>query len=210
MESPSLKNLSGKLIDLEIQIFEVWSLRKWDRMSSGVSDEGAYYHCIYEGLCRELIHTVRGASDEWAHMSDVLRLWVTINKSRIVSIGHELYIWRLVSRTHYAVRGGHRMRARVTNCACAGGVCCELIYAVRGAHGAREMGTRESCTAYVSHKQWVTNCIFVGSCRELRDIQFVARIGWGLVREPPKNGKIALLLATNRWYVVKCVSQKRN
>jgi len=27
---------------------------------------------------------------------------------------------------------------------------------------------------------------------------------------PPKNGEIALLLATNRGYVVKCVSQKRN
>jgi len=27
---------------------------------------------------------------------------------------------------------------------------------------------------------------------------------------PPKNGEIALWLVTNRWYVVKCVSQKRN
>ena len=27
---------------------------------------------------------------------------------------------------------------------------------------------------------------------------------------PPKNGLIALWSATNRWYVVKCVSQKRN
>jgi len=27
---------------------------------------------------------------------------------------------------------------------------------------------------------------------------------------PPKNGEIALWLVTDRWYVVKCVSQKRN
>jgi len=29
-------------------------------------------------------------------------------------------------------------------------------------------------------------------------------------RIPPKNGRIALWSATNRWYVVKCVSQKQN
>jgi len=75
-------------------------------------------------------------------------------------MSHELYLWvtnciyeGLCHELIYAVRGGHQMRARVTNCACAGGVFHELIYAVRGAHGAREMGTCESCTAYVSHKQ---------------------------------------------------------
>ena len=31
-----------------------------------------------------------------------------------------------------------------------------------------------------------------------------------VVHEPPKTGLIALRSATNRWYVVKCVSQKRN
>ena len=32
----------------------------------------------------------------------------------------------------------------------------------------------------------------------------------GIMLWPPKNGLIALWSATNRWYVVKCVSQKRN
>jgi len=41
-------------------------------------------------------------------------------------------------------------------------------------------------------------------------VQLLSGICFYVYMYPPKNGKIKSLLATNRWYVVQCISQKQN
>jgi len=77
--------------------------------------------------------------------------------------------------------------------------CKTCCYAPSPCWAAEPWSWVHACGSYDCHFATLTNTVTTTVTVTSRD-----------VRMPPKNGLIAIWSATNRWYVVKCVSQKRN